>query len=108
MAVSNETTTDKKNVLIFIILAITTIIFYFPSLWYKFMFDDFPYILQNIHIRNFIPQNIIFKQPRWISLLLSQISFKIGGLHPLAYRLPNLFTKNLSQLTHLKQNTYII
>ena len=73
------------------ILSLITFIFYYPSLTYQFMFDDLPYIVQNIYIRTIAFPEVVFAHTRWLPLLTNQITYKFFGTNPFGYRIGNLF-----------------
>jgi protein O-mannosyl-transferase len=74
------------------ILSIITTIFYYPSLWYGFMFDDLPTITQNFHVINKTnkPLDEFFANNRWISRFLNKFTYKYWQTNTFAYRIFNL------------------
>lgn len=88
------------------------------------MFDDFPYIVQNSHIKAFLPKQIFFLHTRWISLFLNQLTYKFWGLTIFGYRIINLsihitsgilvfiivhtLLKNLKRNNFLKNNSFLL
>jgi len=85
-----------SNLLIYLIspliLIIATIIAYYPSLFYKFFFDDFPTIIENFSvIKN--SQNYwgeFYNSNRWISRFLNNLSYYYWQKDPFFYRVINL------------------
>ncbi len=108
------------------LLSIITIIFYYPSLWGPFIWDDLPTITKNIHViwgsKNVF--NEFYANNRWISNFLNQFTYKFWANNPFGYRLINLILhisigilifflvlkllSSLKQSNFLKQNAYII
>jgi len=72
------------------VLSITTIAVYFDSLWYGFIFDDLPTIVNCIHPSSIDFKNSLFSNSRWVSYLLNQLTYAYWGMHPFAYRAVNL------------------
>jgi len=76
-----------------IILSILTFLYYYPSLWYGFFFDDYPTILENMAVVN-SSQNYMsefFSNSRWMSHLLNSFSYYHWQKNPLGYRIIDLF-----------------
>ena len=71
-------------------LSLFTFLIYFKTLWYGFVFDDFPTIVQYFHVRAIDFKGQVFGNPRWLSRLFNQITYHFGKTEPIAYRLPNL------------------
>ncbi|NDD55408.1 hypothetical protein EBZ39_16360, partial [bacterium] len=68
-----------------------TIYVYYDSLWYGFVYDDFPTIINYVHARTVDFWGVFLKSPRWVSRLLNQITYVAQGENPFWYRLVNLF-----------------
>ena len=71
-------------------LSVIAFIVYYPSLWYPFMFDDLPTIINYIHIRFIDFSGQFFGNPRWISRLWNQITFHYWKDNPFAYRIVDI------------------
>ena len=72
------------------LLSLITVIFYYPSLRYPFMFDDLPTILNNHEIRSTTVKKLFFTNVRWISKSLNLVTLEHWKLNPFAYRIVNL------------------
>lgn len=72
-------------------LSLITFMVYYPALWYMFMFDDLPTIVNYPHIRYIDFHGQFFANPRWISRLLNQITYHFWGPNPFAFRIVNVF-----------------
>ncbi|MFH1832053.1 MAG: tetratricopeptide repeat protein [bacterium] len=104
-------------------LAGITFLFYLPSLWYGFMFDDLPTIVEYQHIKTFDPLSLLFANSRWISRVMHQIIYRFWGTAPMPYRIINLgmhllisimmfvllvaVCKNLKKNNFLKDKAYL-
>lgn len=73
-----------------LLMGVLTILVYFSSLFYGFIFDDFPTIIQYFHIRVFDPIGMFFANPRWISRVLNQFTYHYWEANPIAYRVIDL------------------
>lgn len=71
-------------------LAITTILFYLPSLHYDFQFDDIANITKHFNIRHHTFQELFFSGSRWISYWLNAFYYSISKFNPFPYRIGNL------------------
>ena len=109
-----------------ILLSIITFLFYYPSLWYPFMWDDLPTITKNIHViwgsKNLF--NEFYANNRWISNFLNQFNYKYWQTNTFSFRLINLIIhisigilifflilklfSSLKQSNFLSENAYII
>lgn len=107
------------------ILSLTTILFYLPTLWYDFIFDDFPTITKNIHI---IKKGKMFDQlfanNRWLTRTMNKILYNFWQATPFYYRIITLsihiisgilifffllnVLSNLKKQSFLKANAYLI
>jgi len=89
-----QNTKNKSNFLILLlgplILALSTIFAYLPSLNYPFQFDDAPNILKFFDIRNLDLKSLAFCDSRWICTWLNKINFHVGKFDPFTYRILNL------------------
>jgi protein O-mannosyl-transferase len=73
------------------ILGVITALFYYPSIYYPFQFDDAASITKYFHVRNSSLSQLMFKGSRWISYWLNTIHYKIGKFNPVSYRTFNIF-----------------
>lgn len=67
-----------------------TVITYWASLWYGFIFDDLPQITQNHYLKVLSLKDLFFGFSRWISTLLNGLTIQWWGLNPCAFRTVNL------------------
>ncbi len=117
---SHDTTAEKGysflyTALVPILMSIVAFLVYYPSLVYGFLFDDLPTITQYVHVRVFDPLGQFFSNPRWISRVLNQFTYKYWETNPFAYRMIDLmmhlliglmiFYTMLSLLSGLKQDS---
>ena len=72
------------------VLAILTIIFYYPSLKYPFQFDDLASITKKFAIRFDNPLARWYNNARWMGDWLNRINYQIGQFDPFFYRAFNL------------------
>lgn len=118
---------NKKiiNLLPPVLISLFTVILYWPTLKYPFIYDDMPTITENFHVikGNYL-HNIFFAFNRWISRFLHSYIYKIWGENPTPFRVFNLlihiiigllifFTLkkllfNLNKNSFLKNNYYLI
>ena len=92
---SHDTTAEKGysflyTALVPILMSIVAFLVYYPSLVYGFLFDDLPTITQYVHVRVFDPLGQFFSNPRWISRVLNQFTYKYWETNPFAYRMIDL------------------
>jgi len=80
----------KYKLLNYLGLITLTIISYYKSLWYGFVFDDFPTIVDNVSIKTDSLSQIFLRDHRWLSYSINQITYKYFQLNPLPYRLTSL------------------
>lgn len=73
-----------------ILIGSLTIISYYASLFYGFMFDDYPTIIHYFHVRFFDPIGMFFANPRWISRVLNQFTYHYWNDNAFAYRIIDL------------------
>ena len=73
-----------------LVLIILTLLFYWPSLNYEFVFDDVNIIKKFFHIRTWGIKDLFFNTSRWISVWLNTFCFSLGGFNPFWYRFFNL------------------
>jgi tetratricopeptide (TPR) repeat protein len=113
------------------ILSIITTLFYYPSLWYGFIYDDLPTITRNINVIKASRDDLgtiffgsFFKSSRWISRLLNNVIYKYFQTDPFYNRIPSLIIQTLSGIlvfffvlrllstlktsNFLKKNAYLI
>lgn len=72
------------------ILAALTALSYYPSLNYRFQFDDIANIQKLFSIRHSNFNSLFFNGPRWIPFWLNSINYQLGGFAPFYYRLFNV------------------
>jgi len=73
-----------------LLMGFLTVLVYYSSLFYGFIFDDFPTIIQYFHIRIFDPMGMFFANTRWISRILNQFTYHYWQTDPFAYRVIDL------------------
>ena len=81
---------DKRFFLYPTVLIFCTALFYFPSLYYSFQFDDLANIVKFYDIRHKTFTELFFKNTRWISYWLNTQFYKIAQFDPFYYRVGNL------------------
>ena len=79
-----------------LILALATIITYYPSLCYELQFDDIANINKHFEIRNYTFWKLFFSGSRWISYWLNSLYYKIDKFNPFYYRLGNVIIHTLN------------
>lgn len=72
------------------LLATLTAIFYYPSLYYAFQFDDLANIVKFYNIRHLDFSSLFFSNSRWISYWLNTLYYKIARFEPFYYRVGNV------------------
>ncbi|MEX0672148.1 MAG: tetratricopeptide repeat protein [Candidatus Babeliales bacterium] len=72
------------------LLALATIIAYFPSLTYDFQFDDINNISKFFDIRHWGFKELFFKDSRWIGTWLNTINYQLSAFNPYSYRVLNV------------------
>lgn len=72
------------------VLVLLTIVVYYQSLFYGFIFDDYPNIVNSVSIRNDTLSNLFFAHSRWVVFWLNTLYYKIVGFEPFLYRVGNL------------------
>jgi len=94
MAVSQEQKKSCPNwkwtLAAVVVLAAATIIAYYPSLSYKFQFDDIYNIQKFFHLRIQDFRTWAFGGPRWISYSLNSFHYQLGQHNPFVYRRSNM------------------
>ncbi len=80
----------KSYILTPLILIITTIITYYPSLFYDFQFDDIANIKKFFALRTHTFWDFAFKGSRWISYWLNTVNYNLGKFDPFYYRVFNV------------------
>ena len=82
---------DWKNYLFTpIILLASTLITYYPSLFYDFQFDDIANIKKFFALRTHSFWHFAFKGSRWISYWINTINYSLGKFDPFYYRMGNV------------------
>lgn len=79
-------------------LAISTAIFYAPSLTYAFQFDDLANIVKFYDIRHKTIGELFFFSQRWISYWLNTRYYALGKFEPFWYRFGNICFHTISGL----------
>lgn len=74
----------------FVYLALITICAYYPSLNYKFQFDDIANIQKLFSIRFLTLSDIFMANARWLPFWLNALNYRMGRFEPYYYRLFNL------------------
>jgi tetratricopeptide (TPR) repeat protein len=72
------------------LLTLITTLFYLPSLYYPFQFDDLANISKKFSIRFDNPLARCFTNSRWISDWLNCLNYKLCHVNPVYYRIFNL------------------
>lgn len=114
---------SRPGLIIFTILASVTALIYIPTLWYCFIFDDFPTIVEYQHIKVFDFWQQFFANSRWISRIIHKGVYQLWGIFPTPFRVVNLLLnlvtaglifslliavcKNLKKNSFLKNNAYL-
>lgn len=80
----------QPGIIIPTLLALATFLFYQASLWYGFVFDDLPTIVEYFYVRVFDPAKQFFANSRWVSRILNQFTYHYWQTDPFAYRILNL------------------
>ena len=73
-----------------ILLAVTTLIVYWPSLQYGFQFDDINNIQKFFNIRHWGLAKLFFNDPRWMGTWLNTINYRLSEFNPYSYRVLNV------------------
>lgn len=72
------------------VLAVLTMLIYYPSLTYPFQFDDIANISKRFGIRFDNPLSRCWSSSRWFGDWLNSLNFQIGRFDPFFYRLTNV------------------
>ncbi|KKQ49387.1 MAG: TPR domain protein [candidate division TM6 bacterium GW2011_GWF2_38_10] len=114
----------KKNVSSYLswilppgLLTLFTLIIYWTTLRYEFVFDDFPTIIEYIHARKLDIQGLFFKVSRWVSRILNQYTYINWKDDPFGYRIFDIilhacigimvFFVVYKMLSHLKESSFL-
>lgn len=99
-----------------LLLTCATVLFYYPSLFYDFQFDDIANIKKMFACRTHTFSMWAFKSSRWISYWLNTINYSLGKHNPFYYRFFNLsfhcitgiliFYITYTIFSNLKKNPY--
>lgn len=73
-----------------VLLGITTIATYYPSLHYSFQFDDLSNITRYFDIRHNTFWSLFFSKTRWLIYWLNSIHYHIAGFNPFSYRVGSI------------------
>ncbi|MBI3619798.1 tetratricopeptide repeat protein [Candidatus Roizmanbacteria bacterium] len=84
----------KQHVLILIFLSVLVAVLYLPFLNNGFVSDDIPGISQNVHIGDF--KQVTRAGVYGFRPLLYFLSYKLGGIHPYAFRIVNILAHYFS------------
>ncbi len=76
-------------------LAVTAVLLltfgvYISTLWYGYVFDDYPTIIEYIHARKLDFLGLFFRNTRWVSRIMNQVTYVYWKDAPFAYRSINL------------------
>lgn len=63
---------------------------YISTLWYGYVFDDYPTIIEYIHARKLDFWGLFFRNTRWVSRLMNQVTYVYWKDAPFAYRSVNV------------------
>lgn len=66
-------------------------LFYYPSLSYRFQFDDVANIQKMFHIRSLTFGESFLKNPRWLPFWINAINYRLGKFNPFYFRLFNVW-----------------
>lgn len=80
----------KTYVLAPLVLILTTVLTYYPSLTYDFQFDDVANIKKFFAARTHTFWMWAFKSSRWISYWLNCVNYQLGKHDPFYYRTFNI------------------
>lgn len=81
-----------------LLLALATIVTYYPSLHYEFQFDDIANITKHFDIRSNSFANLRFSGTRWISYWINSIYYKLSKFEPFIYRCGSVATHLINGL----------
>lgn len=91
---SMKITRFQQNILWYsigpLLIVISLIVAYRPSLSYEFQFDDLANITKHFNIRHYTLGQLFFSGTRWISYWLNAFFYSIGKFDPLVYRVGSL------------------
>lgn len=79
-----------------VVAFIGTIIAYWESFWYPFIFDDVPTITQNFLVKYGTLKTIFNAHGRWVSILINNWVASNYGFNPFYFRMVNLFTHGIT------------
>ena len=79
-------------------LILLTFIFYWPSLFYDFQFDDNLAILKQFAIRQSTFSSLFFSSTRWVGEWINTLNFGIKKFDPFVFRITNLSIHLLATL----------
>ncbi|MBM3886768.1 hypothetical protein FJ364_02450, partial [Candidatus Dependentiae bacterium] len=81
---------EKNSWLPLFVIEALTALFYFPSLWYPFQFDDVAHVTKHFAIRHDNPLMRWWYNRRWLGDCINRVNFRIGEFNPVAYRVTNV------------------
>lgn len=79
-----------------VLLALFSYLFYYPSLYYSFQFDDIANIQKSYSIRHNDLSTLFLNGARWISYWLNALTYRLGKFDPFYYRFFNVTFHTLS------------
>lgn len=81
---------EKFTWLPLLIVESITALFYLPSLWYPFQFDDVAHVTKRFAIRYDNPLTRWWYNRRWLGDWINSVNFRMGEFDPLTYRITNV------------------
>lgn len=73
-----------------IAVVVGTVVTYFQSLWYPFIFDDVPTITHNYLVKLGSLSQIFNAHTRWVSVMINNLTARFAGFDPFYFRLVSL------------------
>lgn len=96
LSISQTVLTNLQILGAFLLLLALTILVYYQSLSYGFVFDDYPNIVNRFGIRHETFSDLFFAHSRWIVFWLNTVYYKMVGFEPFLYRAGNLIIHSLN------------
>jgi len=100
-----------------ILISCLTVLVYYQTLCYDFIYDDLPTIVNYVYIRIWEPYTQFLANSRWVSRVLNQFTYLHWKLNPTAFRVINLmmlvaiglmvFTVVYKLLSNLKKHQWL-
>lgn len=69
-----------------LVLGFVTLVCYWRSFSYNFVFDDYPTIVNYFHLKNASITDLFFSSSRWLSRVLHVVIARLWGVQPLPFR----------------------